>query len=281
MTFKTNNHRRRKWSVNSPEAQSARHLPSARLREMTTKHYSVYPPTKKVPGAIRKISVALANKQPFHRKCRAWASDLTVPLELHLSKLAKFKTLWMTNQPNTLPDFKVEAVRATQVLAEEEDNISEAEEKCISDDDFAEPEPTKVGSSKKRTSKANDLHDPLPNEVYSAGEHEDECATTEEFDPDLCDVESKHRKDKRQQNNKNAAPRKKHKAEAPSKSKAATSSPECSDDDSPDEQSWKEWGNVDKSHILSNTPSRRRNRGRRRNGGMDGFFVRDISDESE
>ena len=103
MTFKADNHWRRNWTTDSPKVQSARHFLSARLREMNTPYFMVYPNPKIVPSAFLKKSVAAANMTAFHRTNRAWVSDISVPLALHLTKLSKFKSSWVTGQPNKWP----------------------------------------------------------------------------------------------------------------------------------------------------------------------------------
>ena len=80
MTFKADSHWRRNWSADSSEVLSAQHFLSARLREMSTAHFTVYPANKTMPSAFLKKSVAVANMTPFHRSNRAWVSDLTVCL---------------------------------------------------------------------------------------------------------------------------------------------------------------------------------------------------------
>ena len=138
MTFKADNHWRRNWTVDAPEVQSARHFLSSRLREMTTAHFMVYPSHTAVPAAFLNKSVAAANMTTFHRTNRAWVSNISVPLALHLSKLSKFKSAWASSQPNKWPEFQPALLPAPPVLEPEEHAPGDDEEKEGAGDDWGD-----------------------------------------------------------------------------------------------------------------------------------------------
>ena len=282
MSFKNSKTWRRDWSVDSPEVQSAQHFLKGRLREMTTKHFLVYPCAKKEPQAYLKKSVAQSTMTPFHRAQKTWRSDLSEPLDLHLRKMSKYKSTWMTDLPNKWPEFKGSPIPFVEVL-EEADKDDEADavggespdEWGVGDDpnalDVPGPAPPLPGVEEL-------LLDPVPFPNDKADDGSMSGYTTmeqeEESEPEADEAPLRVAPSKKK------AP-KTHRPTKPKKGKVPYSADVSSEDEEPPAQSWKAWGNVDESLILTKKPARRKGRGKRKYNGPDAFIIREEGHDSD
>jgi hypothetical protein len=173
-------------------------------------------------------------------------------------------------------------------LEPEEHAPEDDEEKAVEEDDWGEEgqENSALRPEKRAPSIDEDKGDAEVQGIWSSSTEEpDDGYTTVEVDEG--DLEANLYADeiplkKRHKNDKSASKRGKDEAKKKPRSKKVISPPNASsEDEQPPVQTWKKWGDVDESQILVQTPSRRKNRGRRKHSGHDGFYIRPGRSESD